>query len=1125
MKKNKFDRFGVNVALILLLVSTLIALPTKRLGFLQKPSTLEYILFDANEIWCYTGNNGEIVTSSVTGNSGLYWPGGTDRTAVFQSGLWFVGMVNGEVRSAASEYASEFQPGKIIYDQATKVGYADNSSLARYQVWSINKGDSPDPASPNYNREYALWPVSDGAPAHDGEYFTDANSNGIYDDGEVFEDYNRDAVYNGPDSLLVEGEDPPLLIGDQVHWSVFNDYDATVHAALWSTQPLGIEIQSTVFGFDRADPLGDVMFIKWLIINKSGQTITDAYLSMWSDPDVGQANDDYVGCDTNLSVGYCYNGNAVDQDYGATVPCVGYDFFQGPIVPSVGDTALVSGKLIPDFRNLPMTSFIKYTNGGTVQDPETAEEAYNFMKGFKAKGELWYDLDGNVVKFLYPGDPMTRSGWTEYDDDTPQDRRFLMSSGPFSMVTWVDSNGDGYPQVGEPGVQEIVGAIVIAAGTTNLNAISAMKYFDAYAQNAYDAQFDLPSPPSPTVATNELDKQIILTWQEGADQIENYSKLGYNFEGYNIYQGQSSTGPWTRITTYDVDNALTIIIDKLFDVETGLILESPVQFGSDAGPKRYIDITTDKLNGNAKLINGRVYYYAVTAYAYNPDAAPKVIESSMKPFSVRPHEPALGQKLLTATGDYLTVEHADGVSETVVQSEVINPLQLSGAEYAVVFSYDSTTSQGSWSLVRKDENGLVVDSLIKKNTTLDGYTSEMMEGFKVSVKDVAFNPPVVNKSWEMTKNVIPTLVDSADYISADIYQSGVDTTAIINGDTVMVDSICGLGKYWATWEKVTFSGVAWFRLKRTVLHEVSIQGWASNLGGNNGLAAGVGKFGDKTNNKGIQDIVRLRSDIELRFTETGQNAIFWPKNKNFKMANATLGHVPFEVWDIERNIQLCVGIADQDNDTTIYEETTNQMDADWIVTIHKDYSEGTNSTTILPILASECTSTGNLNDYTGWLFYMSASSIFSVGDTLRMNFLNPVETGVDEFTFVATELQTDLSKKEKQAQLKKINIFPNPYFGFNVEETQPIARFVTITHLPEQGAVIRIFSLGGQLITKIDHSNSDYTGTTFERWDLRNKYGIPVASGIYIVHIDVKDVGEKILKIAVFQPEERLDVY
>ena len=54
-------------------------------------------------------------------------------------------------------------------------------------------------------------------------------------------------------------------------------------------------------------------------------------LAQWSDPDLGNANDDYVGCDTTLSLGFVYNGDNNDESgYGAAPPAMGYDFFQGP---------------------------------------------------------------------------------------------------------------------------------------------------------------------------------------------------------------------------------------------------------------------------------------------------------------------------------------------------------------------------------------------------------------------------------------------------------------------------------------------------------------------------------------------------------------------------------------------------------------------------------------------------------------------------------------------------------------------------------------------------------------------------------------------------------------------------
>ena len=56
---------------------------------------------------------------------------------------------------------------------------------------------------------------------------------------------------------------------------------------------------------------------------------------------------------------------------------------------------------------------------------------------------------------------------------------------------------------------------------------------------------------------------------------------------------------------------------------------------------------------------------------------------------------------------------------------------------------------------------------------------------------------------------------------------------------------------------------------------------------------------------------------------------------------------------------------------------------------------------------------------------------------------------------------------------------------------------------------------------KIIHNN----GSSMERWDLNNRDSIPIASGMYIAHIDLGGGRSRILKLAVFVPEERLDLF
>ncbi|NOZ07961.1 MAG: hypothetical protein GXO91_03665, partial [FCB group bacterium] len=100
----------------------------------------------------------------------------------------------------------------------------------------------------------------------------------------------------------------------------------------------------------------------------------------------GYAGDDFVGCDTTLSLAYCYNDGA-DDDYGYNPPAIGRILLQGPMVESVGDTALAFGTVHPGYRNLGMTSFIKYINGDDIySDPTNSNEAYNYMTGYQHDG-------------------------------------------------------------------------------------------------------------------------------------------------------------------------------------------------------------------------------------------------------------------------------------------------------------------------------------------------------------------------------------------------------------------------------------------------------------------------------------------------------------------------------------------------------------------------------------------------------------------------------------------------------------------------------------------------------------------------------------------------------------------
>jgi len=129
-------------------------------------------------------------------------------------------------------------------------------------------------------------------------------------------------------------------------------------------------------------------------------------------------------------------------------------------------------------------------------------------------------------------------------------------------------------------------------------------------------------------------------------------------------------------------------------------------------------------------------------------------------------------------------------------------------------------------------------------------------------------------------------------------------------------------------------------------------------------------------------------------------------------------------------------------------------------------------------------------------------------------------TVADKFVFASNKADTSVDRAKTDIQ--SINVFPNPYYGFNTSETDRLQKYVTFNHLPQR-ATIRIFNLGGVILRVIEKDDP----TQFLRWNLRNDNNLPVASGVYIVHIDMPDPinRTKILKVAIVQEEQILRIY
>lgn len=125
------------------------------------------------------------------------------------------------------------------------------------------------------------------------------------------------------------------------------------------------------------------------------------------------------------------------------------------------------------------------------------------------------------------------------------------------------------------------------------------------------------------------------------------------------------------------------------------------------------------------------------------------------------------------------------------------------------------------------------------------------------------------------------------------------------------------------------------------------------------------------------------------------------------------------------------------------------------------------------------------------------------------------------YSFCTNGLETHKGQIDiaKQA-LDIINIVPNPYYAYSGYEASQSDNRVKITNLPQKCS-IRIYTVNGLLVRTL---RKDEPKTSLD-WDLQNQSKIPIASGLYIIHVDVPGVGEKTLKwFGVMRPID-LDSY
>jgi hypothetical protein len=128
------------------------------------------------------------------------------------------------------------------------------------------------------------------------------------------------------------------------------------------------------------------------------------------------------------------------------------------------------------------------------------------------------------------------------------------------------------------------------------------------------------------------------------------------------------------------------------------------------------------------------------------------------------------------------------------------------------------------------------------------------------------------------------------------------------------------------------------------------------------------------------------------------------------------------------------------------------------------------------------------------------------------------------YQFNTDAIATVKDNYDKQmTDLDLINIVPNPYYAYDDYERNQLDNRVKITNLPTK-CTVTIYNMSGTMIRqyKIDKSGipqprSSNSGLNTDAktsidWDLKNFAGIPIAGGVYLIHVKADGLGERTIK-------------
>ncbi len=625
-----------------------------------------------------------------------------------------------------------------------------------------------------------------------------------------------------------------------------------------------------------------------------------------------------------------------------------------------------------------------------------------------------------------------------------------------------------------------------------LNAVTSVRILEA------DYQFAQP-PDKPIVTAVSGDGRVTLYWDAKSEKSVDPLTSEEDFEGYKIYRSRDFN--FSDVYKITDANGIPFLGQPLFDINTG----TPAQFDlvneysglagieyAGRGVKYNLGNNTGLVHEyvDSTVQNGINYYYAVIAYDRGTDELPPTETQSViaqdpetgnliydvntlavipGPIATGVKEPEVG----IGNKPTITVGNATGK----IDLKVMDELSVQNKTYKVKFdssnSYrvlDSTGVEYSF-----NSKGTILVALRHKNIVSNSVVVKDKDNVVVSSNDYVVN----SKRGQIAASNGNVLPAGNQYEISYRYYPVFESRLIQNEDGNEV-----------------FDGIRIFVQEDAL----SIDQEESRFITNSAISVIDSKVyppvigGEK---------VKLRTDWEIRWNNTDVASDgSWLHADTME---TLLGKVaaPFKLVNITKKKPNI--IIEAPATFVLYEpnaSTESNGQWDWGEAIIFQPQGAVDPTTSYQLTFEIDTN-------------VTSPILPKDGDIYQLITRKPFESG-DEFVFDTKEVEFVGSSASQS--IDNIYVVPNPYVGFSTSENPGRTqikrgeRELQFRNLPPQ-CTVRIYTLSGELVDEIIKDDNG----SIAYWNLLSSEGMRIAYGVYIYHIDIPGVGEKIGRFAVIK--------